>query len=83
MLVTSQKRLLTSLKLSSGQKMFRFWKVTLKNLKNWETFRNLSNFKFSGDIIKLILNKNLFSKEISKKKQKRKEGKNAPLFCVK
>ena len=32
-LVTSQKRLMTSVKLNIGQKMRRFWKVTLKNLK--------------------------------------------------
>ena len=46
----SQKRLMTSFKVSIGQKMLRFRKVTSGNLKNWETCRYLSKFKFSGDI---------------------------------
>ena len=46
-LVTSRKRIMTSFKLSIGQKMLWIRKVISENLKNWETFRNRSNFKFS------------------------------------
>ena len=41
---------MTSFKLNIGQKMLEFWKVTSENLKNRETSRYLSNFKFSGAI---------------------------------
>ena len=30
----TQKRLMTSFKLITGQKMFKFWKVTSENFKN-------------------------------------------------
>ena len=33
---------------STGQKMLRFQKVTSKNLKNWQTFRYLSNLKLES-----------------------------------
>ena len=46
-LVTSQKLLRTLFKISFGQKMLRFWKVILENLKNWETFGYFSDLKFS------------------------------------
>ena len=41
-LFTSQKRPMTSLKLSISQKIFRFWKAISENLKNWEKFCYLS-----------------------------------------
>ena len=81
-----------SFELSIGQKMLRFRKVTLENLKNRETFRYLSTFKFSKVICnefwleaKLIRNKNLFVKGFIIKKPKggRKNGISniLKLFC--
>ena len=65
--------------------LLRFLKVTSESLKNWETFRYLSNFKFSGVIsneflfkVKLIQNKNLFFEKIYYKKPR--GGKNTPSY---
>ena len=65
--------------------MLRFWKVTSESIKNQETFRYLSNFKFSGVIcdevllkVNLIQNKNLFFEGVYQKKPRRGH-KNAPM----
>ena len=64
--------------------MLRFGKVTSENLKNRETSRHLSNFKFSGVIcnefwlkVNLIQNKNHFFEGIYQKKKRERGGKNA------
>ena len=47
-LVISPKRLLTSLNLSIGQKLFKFWNEISENLKNCKTSPFLSSVKLSG-----------------------------------
>ena len=74
---------MTPFKLNIGQKIFKYWKVTLKNLKFRKTSSHFSSFKFLGAIcdkfwlkVKLIWNKNIFLKGFITKK--REGGKNAP-----
>ena len=63
---------MTSLFMSNvGLKMLRFRKLTLENLKNWETFPYLNNFKFSKVVcsksslkVRLIRNKKIFAEGI-------------------
>ena len=42
--------------------MLRFWKVTSESLKNRETFRYLSNFKFSGLFVMKFYAKSIWFK---------------------